>query len=205
MGKELIIAKVTSVEPMKKKKGSVLVGLQTGEDSATAIVTYENLEEDQLVIFAPEGSLVNGKPVKRAKVAGEWNEGVICSASEMGWQGDASKAIVVHPSHEVGAKAPANSAGAGPAGAAGAAPKQPAGKKQESESDESEEEKPQAKGKKPGARGGAGGFAQLQDSDDEDEEDSEDEDDRKQNKASDKKSPEKEKTKEKEKSKKSKD
>merc|ERR1712232_1019484 len=75
---EFIIAKVTSVEPMKKKKGSVLVGQQTGEDSATAIVTYENLEEDQLVIFAPEGSLVNGKPVKRAKVAGEWNEGVIC-------------------------------------------------------------------------------------------------------------------------------
>merc|ERR1712151_1236396 len=163
----------------------MLVEVQVGADTYTSITEADNMEEDQLVIFAPEGSLVNGKPVKRAKVAGEWNEGVICSASEMGWQGDASKAIVVHPSHEVGAKAPANSAGAGPAGAAGAAPKQPAGKKRKSESEESEEEKPQAKGNKGGARGGAGGFAQLQDSDDEDEdEDSEDGDDRKQNKAS---------------------
>merc|ERR1712032_488643 len=126
------------------------VEVESGADTNTVITSYDNLEEGQLVIFAPEGSAVGGKPVKRAKVAGEWNEGVICGPSEMGWAGDASKAIILDPAHEanIGGKAPMHSAGAtaagvggGPAGKKGA----PAKKKEESES---EDEPPQeAKGK----------------------------------------------------------
>merc|ERR1712176_31796 len=158
---------------MKKKKGALLVEVETGTESLTVVTNYENLEADQLVIFAPEGSEVNGKPFRRAKVAGEWNEGVICGPAEMGWPGDASSAIILDAAHEVGAKAPANSAGAGAAGAAkarGAAPKKAAAAKADSSS---EDEKPQAKG---GKKGGAGGFAAMMDSDDEDDDDDEDSD-----------------------------
>merc|ERR1712232_109465 len=99
----------------------MLVEVQVGADTYTSITEADNMQEGDLVIFAPEGSLVNGKPVKRAKVAGEWNEGVICGAAEMGWAGDASKAIISDPAHEanIGGKAPMHSAGATAAGVGG--------------------------------------------------------------------------------------
>merc|ERR1712083_718224 len=152
-------------EEMKKKKGSILVEVETGADTNTVITTYDNVEEGQLVIFAPEGAAVGGKPVKRAKVAGEWNEGVICGAAEMGWAGDASQAVILDPAHEVGAKAPQNSAGVSAAGAKAATggKKAAPAKKVESDSD-SDDAPPQAtKGKK-------GGFAAMMvDDSDEDE------------------------------------
>merc|ERR1712039_674018 len=149
--KEFVVAKVKSCEEMKKKKGSTLVEVESGADTNTVITSYDNLEEGQLVIFAPEGSAVGGKPVKRAKVAGEWNEGVICGPTEMGWAGDASKAIILDPAHEanIGGKAPMHSAGATAAGVGGgsAGKKGAPAKKKESESDD---EPPQAaaRGKK---------------------------------------------------------
>lgn len=71
---EYKVAKVLSAEPMKKKKGSILVGLALGSDTtATAITTYQNVEEGQTVIIAPEGASVSGKEIKRQKAAmGGW-------------------------------------------------------------------------------------------------------------------------------------
>lgn len=68
-----------------------------------------------MVIFAPEGSEVNGREVKKVKVAGEWTSGIICGPMEMCWPGDASQAIAVRDSSEVGDPAPA-ALGGGAAG-----------------------------------------------------------------------------------------
>eukprot|EP00913_Durusdinium_trenchii_P031390 g29390.t1 len=92
---EYKVAKVKSVESMKKKKGSFFVELETASGAASVVTSFDNLEEGQLVIFAPEGSSVLGKEVKRQKVAGEWAAGAICGPMEMGWVGDASKAVLL--------------------------------------------------------------------------------------------------------------
>jgi len=104
---EYKVAKVLSAEAMKKKKGSLLVELATGGENVSVVTTFQNLEEGALVILAPEGSSVLGKEVKRVKVAGEWTAGVICGPMEMGLAGDASEAIILDSSHEVGSAAPA--------------------------------------------------------------------------------------------------
>lgn len=109
---EYKVARVLSADPMKKKKGSVLVELQTGTENVSVVTSYQNVEAGQLVILAPEGSTVLGKEVKRQKVAGEWTAGVVCGAMEMGWPGDASKCIVLDDSCEVGDFAPAGLDGA---------------------------------------------------------------------------------------------
>eukprot|EP00434_Breviolum_minutum_P042491 symbB.v1.2.037823.t1/scaffold5575.1/size25728/3 len=105
---EYIVAKVQSVEPMKKKKGMFLVELETGGEPATVVTSYDNLEPGQSVVLAPEGSDVMGKEVKRQKVAGEWAAGVICGPMEMGLTGDASKALVLTKAYKVGSAAPAD-------------------------------------------------------------------------------------------------
>jgi len=105
---EYTVAKVVNVEPMKKKKGMFLVELETGGGEATVVTSFDNLEPKQSVIFAPEGSSVLGKEVKRQKVAGEWAAGVICGPMEMGLTGDASKALVLTKAYKVGAAAPAD-------------------------------------------------------------------------------------------------
>jgi len=104
---EYKVAKVVSAEAMKKKKGSLLVELATGGENVSVVTTFQNVEEGKLVILAPEGSSVLGKEVKRVKVAGEWTAGVICGPMEMGLAGDASEAIILDSSHEVGSAAPA--------------------------------------------------------------------------------------------------
>ncbi|CAJ1351851.1 unnamed protein product, partial [Effrenium voratum] len=106
---EYKVAKVISHEAMKKK-GMFLVELETGGDNATVVTSFDDLQAGQLVIFAPEGSTVLGKEVKRQKVAGEWAVGVICSPKEMGLSAESSQAIVLTRPYKVGAAAPANGA-----------------------------------------------------------------------------------------------
>jgi hypothetical protein len=112
---QYIVAKVLSAVTMRKKKGSLLCELQAGAGRVPVVTPYENVKAGMKVILAPAGSEVCGKEVKRAKVAGEWTSGVICGPVEMGWPGDASRAVVVGDSPRVGDPAPAAS-GAGAAG-----------------------------------------------------------------------------------------
>jgi len=112
------IAKVVSAEAMKKKKGSIVVELDLGSDTTTAVTTYQNVEEGQIVIIAPEGSTVSGKEVKKVKVAGEWAASVLCGPMEMGWPGDASSCIVLDHTFTVGDFAPAGPVGADASAAA---------------------------------------------------------------------------------------
>lgn len=78
------MAKIVNVESLKKKKGSFVVELDVGGGTATVVTAFSDLEQGQLVIFAPEGSTVQGKEVKAQKVAGEFTNGVICGPMEMG-------------------------------------------------------------------------------------------------------------------------
>lgn len=112
---QYVVAEVLSAGPMKKKRGSLLCELRTGAGTVFAVTRYENVGARMMVIFAPEGSEVNGREVKKVKVAGEWTSGIICGPMEMCWPGDASQAIAVRDSSEVGDPAPA-ALGGGAAG-----------------------------------------------------------------------------------------
>merc|ERR1712060_508371 len=125
---------------MKKKKGSFLVEVKAGEENVVVVTTYGNLEVGQRVILAPEGSTVSGKEVKRQKIAGEWSAGTICGPMEMGCKGDASKAIVLDKTYEVGSFAPAFGRGEGGGGDVGS--------DEENEGEAEEVEAPKGKARK---------------------------------------------------------
>merc|ERR1712060_312885 len=174
---------------MKKKKGSFLVEVKAGEENVVVVTTYGNLEVGQRVILAPEGSTVSGKEVKRQKVAGEWSAGSICGPMEMGCKGDASKAIVLDKSYDVGSFAPAFGGSDGGGGDADGANEEDeeddrknkkgkakatakaAGKKAKDEDDEEEdaeeEEAPKGKARKESVKG----KAKSQEPEDEDSDD----------------------------------
>merc|ERR1719265_2193444 len=101
------------------------------------MTTYSNVEEGQLVIFAPEGSTVNGKEVKRQKVAGDWVDGVLCGPMEMGWPGNASECVLLSDAYAVGSFAPASpkglKTGGASAPAAAADDDEPAGADEDSD------------------------------------------------------------------------
>jgi len=149
--KEYKVGKVVSAEPVKKKKGFLLVEVSLGDDSVPVVTTYPNVEENQKVILAPEGSKCAGKPVKRAKLQGEWSAGVICGPAEMGWSGDKSVCIVLDDSFVVGEAAPGHAPGAETSKKA-----QKAGQAEDSQAKKKEKAdeggKAEAKATKPGSK-----------------------------------------------------
>lgn len=74
---------LTSVSEMRKK-GHFLLEVAYGDDGrAQIVVEREGLVAGQKVTVALEGAtLENGKTVKRSKIAGEWNEGVLLEAGD---------------------------------------------------------------------------------------------------------------------------
>jgi len=75
---------VVSVDEMRKK-GHVLVQVSHTDGTATVqlVSQKEDLEVGQKVIVALEGAMLKSGKVKRAKVAGEFNEGVIVEGMEV--------------------------------------------------------------------------------------------------------------------------
>jgi len=102
---EYKVAEVKSAEAMKKK-GFHLCELECGSTTMMIVTTHANVEAGQKVIVAAEGCTVQGKVLKNGKISGEFNEGVICSAKDMGWEGDDSSAIVLKASYVSGKPAP---------------------------------------------------------------------------------------------------
>eukprot|EP00451_Oxyrrhis_marina_P053821 CAMPEP_0204506546 /NCGR_PEP_ID=MMETSP0471-20130131/109302_1 /ASSEMBLY_ACC=CAM_ASM_000602 /TAXON_ID=2969 /ORGANISM="Oxyrrhis marina" /LENGTH=1976 /DNA_ID=CAMNT_0051511551 /DNA_START=126 /DNA_END=6057 /DNA_ORIENTATION=- len=78
------VGKITEVEKMKKK-GFLRVDVDVGAGAALSVVTTLEVEDGQLVVVAKEGTKVDGKPVKRGKVSGEFSEAAILSWKQMSW------------------------------------------------------------------------------------------------------------------------
>jgi len=96
------VAQVLFVDPVKRKPKLRVCELQTGSETIPCLTAYTNVAPGHKVILAPEGSTVSGTKVEGKKIAGEWTFGVICGPKEMGWPGDASKALILNESFNVG-------------------------------------------------------------------------------------------------------
>jgi hypothetical protein len=74
---ELIVdAKVCSVEDLRKK-GQYMVEVSYGSGKTAQLVVDRNVEVGHELKVALEGAVHKGKQVKRTKVAGEFNEGIV--------------------------------------------------------------------------------------------------------------------------------
>lgn len=98
---ELIVnGKITSVDELRKK-GHFLVHIAHSGDSAQLVVVDKSVVVGQKVRVALEGAtLPNGKTVKRNKLGGEWNEGVLLEF-ESGGDADASADDLAEPAKAI--------------------------------------------------------------------------------------------------------
>lgn len=73
----------------------VELSLGDGLDTVSVVTPYEHLAIGHKVIVAPERSKVGGTRVKKTKVHGEWNAGVLCGMAEMGWLDGAPEECII--------------------------------------------------------------------------------------------------------------
>jgi phenylalanyl-tRNA synthetase beta chain len=73
-----------------------LVDVDAGDGAVQVVCGAFNFEAGDLVPFAPVGTILPGDfEIGRRKVRGEWSEGMLCSATELGLGADASGIMVL--------------------------------------------------------------------------------------------------------------
>merc|ERR1712048_729185 len=105
---EYKIAEIMGARVFKKKKGHFIVEVDYGEDDTVQVVTNLPLAAGQKVIYAPEGSTVQGNKLEATTISGEKSVGAICTAVDLGWDGDANECILLRDTCKNGEFPPAD-------------------------------------------------------------------------------------------------
>lgn len=100
----IVVAKVLALRPHPDADRIQLVDVDagTGEPLQIACGAF-NMREGDLVPLATIGTVMpNGMEIARRKLRGEWSNGMLCSAAELGLGGDHSGILVLDPTAEPG-------------------------------------------------------------------------------------------------------
>ena len=96
----IVVARVLAVRPHPDADKVQLVEVDAGDGEATQVVCGAfNMAAGDLVPLATVGTTMpNGLPISRRRMRGEWSNGMLCSAAELGLpEPDGDKGILVLP------------------------------------------------------------------------------------------------------------
>lgn len=86
----VVAGRIESVEPHPASRKLHLLRVFTGDGTRSCVCGAPNVRPGMTVPFAPDGSLVGGKKIETAQVAGYVSEGMCCSEYELGISADHS-------------------------------------------------------------------------------------------------------------------
>ncbi|HSL57368.1 MAG TPA: phenylalanine--tRNA ligase subunit beta [Acidimicrobiales bacterium] len=100
----IVVAKVLSLRPHPDADRIQLVDVDPGTGEALQVACGAfNMAEGDLVPLATVGTVMpGGMEIGRRKMRGEWSNGMLCSAAELGLGGDHSGILVLDPDAEPG-------------------------------------------------------------------------------------------------------
>jgi phenylalanyl-tRNA synthetase beta chain len=83
---DVMVSRVTRIRPHPKHEINRLVEVDSGSGGAVEVICGAwNFSEGDLVALAPVGAILpGGFEISRRKMRGEWSNGMLCSASELG-------------------------------------------------------------------------------------------------------------------------
>ena len=100
---DVVVARVLDVRAHPKADRVRVTEVDAGNGPLQVVCGAPNVAAGQLVAFAPVGAVLpDDFEIGRRKVRGEWSEGMICSAKELGLGTDAAGIMVLDGSHALG-------------------------------------------------------------------------------------------------------
>jgi phenylalanyl-tRNA synthetase beta chain len=101
----VVVARVLATRPHPDADRVHLVDVDAGDGEALQIVCGAfNMAEGDLVPLATVGTTMpDGRPIERRKLRGEWSNGMLCSATELGLGDDASGILILSDALTAGA------------------------------------------------------------------------------------------------------
>jgi phenylalanyl-tRNA synthetase beta chain len=100
----IVVAKVLETKPHPDADKVQLVDVDAGDGEALQIVCGAfNMAAGDLIPLATLGTtMANGMAIERRKLRGEWSNGMLCSATEIGLGEDADGILILSPELSVG-------------------------------------------------------------------------------------------------------
>src|SRR4029453_12905595 len=101
----IVVARVLATRPHPDADRMQLVDVDAGDGGSTQIVCGAfNMAAGDLVPLATLGTVLpSGMEIARRKKRGEWSNGMLCSAPELGLGGDPGGILILPPGLPVGA------------------------------------------------------------------------------------------------------
>ena len=100
---DVVVARVLDVRSHPKADRVRITEVDAGSGALQVVCGAPNVAAGQLVALAPVGAVLPGDfEIGRRKVRGEWSEGMICSAKELGLGEDADGIMVLDGDHQLG-------------------------------------------------------------------------------------------------------
>ena len=100
---DVVVARVLDVRAHPKADRVRVTEVDAGSGPLQVVCGAPNVAAGQLVAFAPVGAMLpDDFEIGRRQVRGEWSEGMICSAKELGLGADAAGIMVLDGDHEPG-------------------------------------------------------------------------------------------------------
>ena len=100
---DVVVARVLDVRAHPKADRVRITEVDAGGGPLQVVCGAPNVAPGQMVAFAPVGAVLPGDfEIGRRQVRGEWSEGMICSAKELGLGEDAAGIMVLPGDHDVG-------------------------------------------------------------------------------------------------------
>ncbi len=93
---KVISAQITAIEPHPEADKLSLCQVTDGQDEFTIVCGASNMQAGDFVALAPlKTRLPNGMTIKKAKIRGVVSIGMLCSASEMGFEEDSAGIMIL--------------------------------------------------------------------------------------------------------------
>jgi phenylalanyl-tRNA synthetase beta chain len=100
---KVISARITAKEPHPEADKLSLCQVTDGQDEFTIVCGASNMQTGDLVALAPlKTRLPNGMTIKKAKIRGVVSIGMLCSASEMGFEDDSAGIMILPENSPLG-------------------------------------------------------------------------------------------------------
>lgn len=99
------VGRILKIEKHPNADKLSLCEVDFGSGVTRVVCGAENIAEGQKILFARVGAKLSGGELKKAKIRGVESEGMICSAPELGLEGDSSGILVLPENSPVGADA----------------------------------------------------------------------------------------------------
>ena len=101
----MTVGRILKIEKHPNADKLSLCEVDFGSGVTRVVCGAKNIAEGQKILFARVGAKLAGGELKKAKIRGVESEGMICSAPELGLEGDSSGILVLPESSPVGADA----------------------------------------------------------------------------------------------------